>query len=98
MDRLTSPSFKTKSEQFYFMHSDASEGNRDSGIGSNGGGGGFEGSRFSSFKFDTDIELNTRTGQDDIMPKSPGISKNQDLKDRVLLDVYNRVIRDLKSS
>jgi len=40
--------------------SDASEGNRDSGIGSNGGGGGFEGSRFSSFKFDTDIELNTR--------------------------------------
>ena len=32
----------------------------------------------------------------DLMPKSPGISKNQDLKDQVLQDVFNRKIRDLK--
>ena len=33
---------------------------------------------------------------DIIMPKSPGITKNQDLKDQVLQDVFNRKIRDLK--
>ena len=32
----------------------------------------------------------------DLMPKSPGISKNQNLKDQVLQDVFNRKIRDLK--
>ena len=31
-----------------------------------------------------------------LMDKSPGISKNQNLKDRVLQDVYNRKIKDLK--
>ena len=30
-------------------------------------------------------------------PLSPGITKNQDLKDRVLQDVYHRKIKDLKS-
>ena len=30
------------------------------------------------------------------MEKSPGISKNQNLKDKVLQDVYNRKIKDLK--
>ena len=33
----------------------------------------------------------------DNLTKSPGISKNQNLKDRVLQDVYNRKIKDLKS-
>ena len=32
----------------------------------------------------------------DLMTISPGISKNQNLKDRVLQDVYNRKIKDLK--
>ena len=31
-----------------------------------------------------------------LIDKSPGISKNQNLKDRVLQDVYNRKIKDLK--
>ena len=34
----------------------------------------------------------------DNLTKSPGISKNQNLKDRVLQDVYNRKIKDLKST
>ena len=33
----------------------------------------------------------------DLMPKSPGISKNQNLKDRVLQEVYNKKIKELKS-
>ena len=32
-----------------------------------------------------------------LMPKSPGISKNQNLKDRVLQEVYNKKIKELKS-
>ena len=35
-------------------------------------------------------------GMIELMPKSPGISKNQNLKDQVLQDVFNRKIRDLK--
>ena len=31
------------------------------------------------------------------MPKSPGITKNQNLKDRVLQEVYNRKIKELIS-
>ena len=33
----------------------------------------------------------------DLMPKSPGITKNQNLKDRVLQEVYNRKIKELIS-
>ena len=34
----------------------------------------------------------------ELMPKSPGLSKNQNLKDRVFQDVFNRKINDLKST
>ena len=34
---------------------------------------------------------------DDLMTKSPGITKNQNLKDRVLQEVYNRKIKELIS-
>ena len=37
------------------------------------------------------------TRNSDFMPQSPAISKNQNLKDRVLQEVYNRKIKDLIS-